>query len=51
MFNELEELEHVAIAVSNPYIGIQIVNIGVKLITNFIAFEKGLTSWIEILVM
>ena len=40
MFNEIEELEKIAIAASNPYIGMQMVNVGIKLIKNFNDFEK-----------
>ena len=47
MFNELDELEQVAIAASNPYTATQIINIGIQLIKNFNDFEKGLTSWFE----
>ena len=47
MFNELEELEQVAIAASNPYTSTQLVNIGIKLIKNFNDFDRGLTSWFE----
>ena len=47
LFNELEDLEQVAIAASNPYTGTQLVNVGIKLIKNFNDFEKGLTSWFE----
>ena len=47
MFNELDKLEQVAIAASNPYTATQMINIGVKLIRSFNDFENGLTSWFE----
>ena len=47
MFNELEELEQVAIAASNPYTSTQLINIGINLINNFNDFDRGLTSWFE----
>ena len=48
MFDELEELQHVSVAASNPYTNTQMVNIGIKLIKNFNDFEKGLTLWFEL---
>ena len=45
IFNELEELEQLVIAANNPFSGINLVNISIKLINNFNDFEKGLTSW------
>ena len=47
LFNELEELERVAVVASNPHTGTQMVNIALKLIKNFNDFEKGLISWFE----
>ena len=47
MFNEIEELEQVAIAASNPYTCMQMVNVGDKLTKNFNDFEKELTSYFE----
>ena len=44
MFHELEELDKFEIAVSNPYIGTQSVNIGIKLIKNYKNSEISLTT-------
>ena len=48
LFDELEELQNIAVAASNPYTDTQIVNIALTLIKNFNDFEKGLTSWFEL---
>lgn len=47
VFNQLEELEQVAITASNPYISTQLVNVTLKLTNNFYHFKKGLVSWFE----
>ena len=44
IFNELEELEQLAIAANNPYVGNQSVNISIQLINNVNDFEKGLNA-------
>ena len=42
MFNEIQDLQDMAIAANNAYSDTQMVNLGIHLIKNLCDFEKGL---------
>ena len=45
MYNEIQDLQDLAIAATNAYSDKQLVAIGIQLIKNMNDFEKGLTDW------
>ena len=45
MFNEIEELERLGIAATNPYREMQLVQIGLKIIKNTNDFEDAINKW------
>ena len=48
LYNEVEDLQELAVAAQNPYSDPQIINLGIKLIKNMCDFEKGLTTWYDL---
>ena len=45
LYNEVEDLQALAVAATIPYLDAQIINLGIKLIKNMNNFDKSLTSW------
>ena len=49
MYNEVNELQDLATASGNPFTPKQLIAIGIQLIKNLNDFEKGLTTWYDLL--
>ena len=48
IYNKVKALHKLATTSGNPFSYIQQINIGIQLIKNFNAFEKGLTTWFDL---